>query len=68
MVLHALFGNEQDSCCNHQAAANNVEDGGADAAGAGQGSAAFVLDGNNFSSPASVKSSSLALAILYLTV
>ena len=37
MVLHALFGNEQDSCCNHQAAADHIEDGGADAAGAGQG-------------------------------
>ena len=45
MVLHALFGNEQDGCCNHQAAANNIEDGSADAAGAGQGSAAVVLDG-----------------------
>ena len=47
MVLHALFGDEQDSCCSHQAAADHIEDGGADAAGAGQGSAAFVLNGNN---------------------
>ena len=42
MVLHALFGNEQDSCCSHQAAADHIEDGGADAAGAGQGSAGVV--------------------------
>ena len=47
MVLHALFGNEQDGCCSHQAAADNVENGGADAAGAGQGSTAVVLNGNN---------------------
>ena len=44
MVLHALFGNEQDGCSNHQAAADHIEDGGADAAGAGQGSADIVLN------------------------
>ena len=45
MVLHALFGNEQDGCCNHQAAADHIEDGSADAAGAGQHSAGVVDDG-----------------------
>ena len=44
MVLHALFGNEQDGCSNHQAAADHIEDGGADAAGAGQGSADIIDD------------------------
>ena len=44
MVLHALFGNEQDGCSNHQAAADHVEDGGADAAGAGQGSTDIIDD------------------------
>lgn len=44
MVLHALFGNEQDGCSNHQAAADHIEDGGADAAGAGQGSTDIIDD------------------------
>lgn len=45
MVLHALFGNEQDGCSSHQAAADHIEQGSADTAGGGQGNAAgFVVD------------------------
>ncbi len=46
LVLHALLGDQQHDCCHHQAAADDIEQGGAHAAGAGQHSAGVVLDHN----------------------
>ena len=46
LVLHALLGDQQHDCCHHQAAADDIEQGGAHAAGAGQHSAAFVDNAN----------------------
>ena len=43
LVLHALLGDQQHNCCHHQTAADDIEQGGAHAAGAGQHSASVVL-------------------------
>ena len=43
LVLHALLGDQQNDGRNHQAAADHIEDGSADAAGGGQGNAAGFL-------------------------
>ena len=45
LVLHALLGDQQNDGRNHQAAADHIEQGSADAAGGGQGNAAgFFVD------------------------
>ena len=46
LVLHPLLGHQQDHRHSHQAAANDVEDRGAHAAGGGQGGAGVVDDVN----------------------
>lgn len=44
LVFHPLLRDEQHSRCNHQPAADQIEDRGADAAGAGQGGASLIYD------------------------
>ena len=44
LVLHALLGDQQHDCCHHQAAADDIEQGSAHAAGAGQHGAGVVLN------------------------
>lgn len=44
LVFHPLLCDEQHGRCNHQSAADQIEDRGADAAGAGQGGASFIFD------------------------
>ena len=46
LVLHALLGDQQHDCCHHQAAADDIEQGSAHAAGAGQHGAGVVNDHN----------------------
>ena len=46
LVFHPLLRDEQHGRCNHQPAADQIEDRGADATGAGQGSASLVDDVN----------------------
>ena len=43
MCAHALAGDEKNGCAKQQHAAHDVEDAGADAAGAGQLSAEMFL-------------------------
>ena len=47
VLLHALSGGENDCCADNEDAADNIEDGGADAAGAGQLCAGVVGYFNN---------------------
>ena len=46
MVAHALFGDEQHTGAHHQHTADDVEQGGAHAAGFGQGGTLVVRDGD----------------------
>lgn len=43
-IAHALLGDQQDDRAHHQDSAQYIEDGGAHAAGGGQGRAGFVFD------------------------
>jgi len=46
LVIHPLFGDQQNGSHGHQPAADHIEKGSADAAGGGQGGAFVVLDSN----------------------
>mgnify|MGYP000001753869 CR=1 FL=1 len=46
LVIHPLFGDQQNGSHGHQPAADYIEKGSADAAGGGQGGAFDELDSN----------------------